>query len=66
MVQPNLNTAGRGRIDEDPFITVVIIVIITIATSRQRMCGSIVLMKGPRTKVGRLYGGADYVSFTDP
>jgi hypothetical protein len=59
-----LDTAGRCRIDEDPFITIRIILI--VVASRERVNCPIILMQRTRPEVGEFNSGADEMCFTDP
>lgn len=50
--EADLDAAGRGRVDEDPFIALVVV-------AWQLADSSVVFMQGPRAEVGRLNRGAD-------
>lgn len=64
MIQTDLDAAGRCGIDEDPLITIRIVLI--VVASRKRVDRSVILVQRTRPEVGEFNSGADKMGFTDP
>lgn len=64
VVKSNLDTACRGRVNQDPFVAAVIG--LPIASPRQVVYCPIFLMQGARAEICRFHRRADNMRLTDP